>query len=233
MKPPQNPWEKLSLESPFVLPSDLPCINAFNATIPENDSRRIVVDSVIPEPFVGDVFSSSVVILLLNPGLDETNDPKVHADPEFRDALISNMKHKRTDYPFYFFNPVFRDTPGSQYWRGKTKQLREIFDDSTLARNLAAIEWFPYKSKKYGSCTVPSQQYSFQLVKDAIQRKATIVVARSKAKWEDSVPELRHYPNMLTLSSSQNVVLSKNNMKHKGENTDKAWELLINAIEET
>jgi len=227
---PRNPWTKLPLESPFVLSEDIACVNTYNATISKSNPNYIVVDSVIPEPFVGDVHSASVIILLLNPGLDENNDPQVHADPDFRKALLDNLEHRESNWPFYFFNPLFEKTPGGKYWKGKTKNLAAEFSYSDLSKRLAAIEWFPYKSRRYGGCTVPSQQYSFALVRAAIQRNATIVVARSLAKWEASVPELRQYEHILTLSSSQNVVLSSNNLKYNGEKVERAWARLVEAI---
>jgi hypothetical protein len=56
-----------------------------------------------------------------------------------------------------------------------------------------------------------SQQYSFDLVNQAIDRFAPIVVMRAKRLWEQAVPRLIGYPRLFTLNSSQNVAISRKN----------------------
>ena len=227
-----NPWLALPPSPPYVLPDDRTCVEAFNAKLPPDSPRRIEIEAVIPEPFVGAVKTAPVVVLLLNPGFGP-EDAASHADPEFRTALISNLRHVPSKWPFYFFDPRFRDThPGGRWWIEKTKRLaEEVIPLSALAQRLAVVEWFPYKSTKHnsGSCRVLSQDYGFSLVAFAMERGALVVIARSVPSWESSVPALQNYPRKLTLSSSQNVALTPNNVKLNGEKTA-AWELLVNAL---
>ena len=56
-----------------------------------------------------------------------------------------------------------------------------------------------------------SQQYSFNLVRQAVQRKAMIVMMRSAKPWGQAVPELGDYTNLFALNSAQNVTISRKN----------------------
>ncbi len=226
-----NPWLDLPVTSPHVLPSDRVAVEAFNAKLPRSSPYRIHVDGVIPEPYVGAVATAPVLVLQLNPGSDETN-PASHADPDFHAALLANLRHELTEWPFYFFDPRFREShPGGRWWVSKTRKLAEVIPIQRLAQRLAAVEWFPYKSPRFrGGCTVSSQEYGFFLVTSAIERGALIVVARSQARWEASVPALRGYRRKLTLSSVQNVALTPNNLKYQDIKPRKAWTLLVGAL---
>jgi len=228
-----NPWRVLPSTAPYVLPEDRLAIEAFNAKLPSTSPYRLDVETVIPEPFIGSVTSASVVILQLNPGFDPTTDPASHADRQFRTALFANLHYEQTAWPFYFFDPQFRDThPGGRWWKSKTRKLAEAIPLRHLGQRLAVIEWFPYKSRRYkGGCTVPSQEYSLSLVSAALARGARIVISRSRALWERSIPDLQRYPRKLTLSSVQNVALSPNNLQHEGKKTSAAWEVFIEALQ--
>ena len=63
---------------------------------------------------------------------------------------------------------------------------------SSLADNVLSIEFLPYHSTSYRTVpvTLPSQRYSFGLVRAAIERAATIVVLRGRRSWTVAVPEL-------------------------------------------
>jgi hypothetical protein len=227
----QNPWLLLPDQSPHVLPQDHAVIEQFNAGLPPGSRCRIHVEGVIPEPFVGAVTTAQVIVLLLNPGSDETNVGS-HADPEFRKALLANLRHSKTDWPFYFLDPRFKvKHPGVKWWRSKTRQLGESVGWDKVAHRLAVIEWFPYKSPRYGrNCKVPSQQYGFTLVENAMNRRATIIIARSVKRWLASVPRLEVYDKMLALHSVQNVSLTKNNLRCASDPNADAWELVLDSL---
>src|SRR5581483_4707638 len=97
----RNPWIDLPEVSPFILRDDHESIQQFNAKLPPEMAYRIMTENVIPEPFVGCVETARVIILELNPGYDSTNVAS-HADPLFHSALLANLKHEFTDWPFYF-----------------------------------------------------------------------------------------------------------------------------------
>lgn len=229
----ENPWLSLPQRSPHVLPQDREVIERFNARLRTMSPHRIHVDGVIPEPFVGAVKTAPVIVLLLNPGSDETN-VRSHSDQIFRKALLANLRHEKTDWPFYFFDPRFGDEhPGVRWWERRTRRIVEsgCVDWQTLAHRLAVVEWFPYKSPSYGGrFEVPSQAYGFALVEHAIDRNALIVIGRSFKRWIASVSRLESYGKLLTLRSVQNVCLTKNNLRCPLRPTENAWDLLLKSL---
>jgi hypothetical protein len=59
-------------------------------------------------------------------------------------------------------------------------------DDATLAERLLVIEWFPYHLKKSALSTKPvceSQNYSFQLANEMLEKKKLAVGMRSMKHW--------------------------------------------------
>ena len=80
-----NPWQRLPLDAPFVLPEDHAAIANFNASAP---GEKFVHLEVLPEPFLGRP-DAPVVVLGLNPGFKDT-DLVQHRDPAF--AIRSRLQ---------------------------------------------------------------------------------------------------------------------------------------------
>lgn len=226
-----NPWPDLPRSAPFVLPRDAHAIDAHNSKCEQKREFAFNIIDVLPEPFIGDVQKASVVILQLNPGFDPVADPPSHADDEFRKSLLANIGHKHQEWPFYYLNPEFRNHPGSIWWHRKLGKMQAEIPCEALAKRLAVIEWFPYKSTRFKPGKgVDSQDYSFSLVREAISRKALIILSRSRKLWEKSVPELSGYRRLLTLSSVQNVSLTPGNLLLAGQKSPAAWEMVLSAL---
>lgn len=64
---------------------------------------------------------------------------------------------------------------------------------------------------------LPSQQYSCQLVKMAIDREAFIILMRSKNVWFDLVPRLNDYKNLIIMNNPQQTYFSPGNMPRYNE----------------
>jgi hypothetical protein len=79
--------------------------------------------------------------------------------------------------------------------------------------HLANVEWFPYHSKRFQSIgtTLPSQEFTFETVDEAVRRGGIVIVTRSTALWRASVPAL-DLPTVITLKNPQNPVISPGNM---------------------
>jgi hypothetical protein len=60
---------------------------------------------------------------------------------------------------------------------------------------------------------LPSQAYSFSLVRRAIERGAEIVVMRSKRLWFEAIPELARYGRTHLGSNPRSPFLSPGNLK--------------------
>ncbi len=185
-----NPWlNALPSEGPYVLEIDRKDIERHNAWVADKAKVKVIVGS-IPEPFIGSFETASVVLLGLNPGHAPT-DEQDHRDVEMQKAMFLNLNQESQamDYPFYPLNPKFRKTGVANWWLPRTRELREAADlePAMFARRLLVVEWFPYHSERFA---IPrklhriceSQEYSFQLAKQLLEKKLVIGM-RSKRRW--------------------------------------------------
>jgi hypothetical protein len=205
----KNPWQRLPDRPPFVLPEDKEAVETFNAKAPKDYKLRI--DDLLPEPFVGDPHAP-VVLLGNNPGYTAKGAAR-KKEPRFVARMLANLRHAASDYPFVFFAPDI-DEALQGWWDRKLKELLP-FGRAVLARSLLAVEHFPYPSRRYGRKLphLPSgaQDYSFSLVKKALERKAIIVLTRGERRWLRDVPALRTYGELCMLRNPQVASISRGN----------------------
>jgi len=176
----KNPWLELPRKAPYVLTSDRDCIEHYNAFA---NPERIIDTALVPEPFIGNPISATVVLLNLNPGW-APGDPRAHADPGFRAAIFRNLRHEAQEYSFFPLNPKFEWTPCANWWRKKTKELVAECGREAVAARLLVIEWFPYhSSKRPTGLTCESQNYSFQLARQMLDSHKLVVLLRSRKEW--------------------------------------------------
>lgn len=210
-----NPWSKLRVHNgKFVLACDRPYIDVFNS---RNDSLDSNIDtSLIPEPFIGP-FTANVVILLLNPGIDDkTSD--THKNPDFRERLLKAIRSKDGMDEHIHLDSEFNES-GAGWWAKACRGLTSACESNVeLARNILAIEFMPYHSQRFaaGHLRLPSQQFSFWLVNKAIERKAVIVLARGAKLWLGAIPELANYPNLIKLRNPRSASISERNLEKGG-----------------
>lgn len=202
-----NPWLRLPDSAPYILHEDLPFITSFNRTA---EPDHTIVTDILPEPFLGTITDAKVVLLNLNPGFDE-KDLFWHKQQDFVSENRKDLLHK-SDPPFYLLNTKFRDSGGFIWWRAHLKQFISLVGLEKVTRSFLCIEYFPYHSKRYKPMPiVPSQQYSFYLVREVIKRKLPIIIMRGKRLWIEGVPQLSTYPYS-TLRFPRNACLTKNNL---------------------
>lgn len=203
-----NPWTSLPSAPPYVLPRDAPAIAAFNERA-SPDKRYDL--SLFPEPFFGSI-SAPVLLLGLNPGWSP-KDATTHAQPWFAERSRSSLAHALSPYPFLHLQPG-SSTPGALWWERIASALIARLGFDTVAKHISCVEYFPYHSPTFGSAklAVPSQQYSFDLVRSAARRGAEIVVMRSWRLWSAAIPELSAYPRMHFVRNPRNPSLSSKNL---------------------
>lgn len=202
----KNPWLDVPDAAPFVLPGDAGVIERFNRSAP--DRTRIDLN-LLPEPFQGHP-EAPVVLLSLNPGLSK-EDAAIHAGSPFAKRLRANHAHEESDFPFYLLHPEV-EGPGRRWWDRRLRRVLEIAPRNVVARRLLCIEYFPYHSVRFGArLMVPSQEYGFHLAREAIRRRAVIIVMRSRRLWQAAVPELDTYERAFSLRSVQNISVTPNN----------------------
>lgn len=204
-----NPWLQLPGAPPFVLAEDASLIRAFNKKAAPAYQYDL---SLYPEPYFGSP-TAPVVVLNLNPGWSP-EDAATHARPDFAAMARDNLACTLAPYPFLHLQPT-ASTPGARWWHQRVRQLVADVGFDKVARGLACIQFNPYHSLKYASASpqLPSQQYSFTLVRGAMSRGAEIIVMRSRALWETAVPELATYRHIHRASNPRSPYLSPGNLK--------------------
>ena len=106
---------------------------------------------------------------------------------------------------FHWLADDVSDTTGGRWWRnclrGLTSPDRSYADLST---RVLALEFHGYHSPQWSALpiTLPSQRYTFDLVRQAIDREAVIVALRALRSWQVAVPELMRYDRLCTPRSS-------------------------------
>jgi len=114
---------------------------------------------LLPQPFIGDISRASIYVLSLNPGWGPHDYFGEYKVPEYRAALLANLKQRfdGTDFPFLLLDP--RYSWGFRYWHRKlsaiilelSKKWEVSFADArrVLASQLASIELVPYHSPTF------------------------------------------------------------------------------------
>lgn len=205
----QNPWLALPEAVPLVLPCDRAQIEAFNATAAQKYKYDL---SLFPEPFFGPV-DAPVVVLNLNPGWSP-GDAAVHARPDFAGMSRKSLRHDLAPYPFLHLQPN-NNTPGAAWWQRRAQELLADVGFDQVARSLGCIQLIAYHSKEYSPATptLASQGYSVWLVREAMARRAEIVVMRAVRFWMAAVPELSKYDRLHVGANPRAAYLSRGNLK--------------------
>ena len=222
----ENPWNRLPDKPPFVLPEDKGKVEAFNQKQQKAGQNHSLNLDLIPEAFLGR--RDATLVLLGNiAGVSETGDPPspYKQEPAFQSRLRINLHHVPSPCPFVYLDPDIVP-PGEDWWQRKLKHiLNELGNGaaakSILARNVFAVEFFPYVSWSnrytHDSLRLPSQDYSFDLVRDAVKKQEAVIVLRhGERRWLKAVPELSRYPRLVRLKNYQRGTISPNNCRDNG-----------------
>lgn len=202
---PANPWLNLSERSPYILPADQLALLRMNK---KNNLRF----EPLPEPYIGSPDQSRVLLLVLNPGFTQTDIGLNLKSSLFLNQARANMVHESSP-AFYYFTPGLEFTGGNIWW---SRILKPLINDGISRQQLSeavqVVQFFPYHSVTYQRLPeyLPSQAYSFDLVRRAIHRSIPIIVMRSEHLWLEAVPELKKYDYAKTKNVRNPVVSPAN-----------------------
>ena len=202
-----NPWSALPYTSPFVLKEDEPFVRAFNQDA--SAQHRLNLD-LLPEPFFGNR-SAPVVVLLLNPGIGP-NTTLHHRNEAFAASIRADIASTNPRQHFHLTDST--NGPGFHWWRKACSKLLQDGLEVAVATRLLNIQFFPYHSKSFahGHVRLPSQEFSFSLLRAAIGREALVVCMRGLKQWRGAVPELDAYHRLITPNNTRAGALSPNNL---------------------
>lgn len=216
----QNPWLNLPTKAPYVLPQDQPSIELHRHA---KDELRF---DTLPEPYIGGLNNAEVIFLALNPGFRDSDITVNLSHPKFARANSHNQSDPYNS-SFYYFDGGFEETGGYWWWKQKLKPLQDRGVTEQAIRNkIMFIEYLPYHSKTAGKISnliIPSQQFTFELVREAIRRDKLIIMMRSETLWVKAVPELKG--KYIMPHNKRNVIISPGNMGQ--ENFDTILQKLI------
>lgn len=155
--------------------------------------------NLFPQPFLGNISSASVYLLMANPGLsleDYEDDFKNHDH-----AAASEANLRQEGIGFYPLLARSDGTGAAKYWRSRFKSLQkdlslrlDVSLDSArelLVRELAVVEAGPYHSKKFpgGWCDrLPTSRAARSFVRQAVLPRAArgdafVLVLRRASFW--------------------------------------------------
>lgn len=197
-----NPWTNLPTRAPYVLPQDAELVR----------SQSGIHLDVLPCPYLGSPDEANVFVLNLNPSYSEAS--ATYANPHYADEVRRGLTFTST-YPFWALDPTLSGSPGHTWWATLTAAVRARVPIEVIGRTLMCLQWFPYHSGGLADLAnvpiLPSQHFTFGLLRSAIKQGSLIVVMRSEQQWLASVPELRqvHY---LRLKNVRRPFFSPGNM---------------------
>jgi hypothetical protein len=176
-----NPWVAIADRAPFVLSQDMPFITAHNSCVVEHSDAWINT-GYTPEPRLGPV-DAPVLILQANPSYDPAQR-QCNPDQDEVKRELAGLRDHEASHPGV--------TEKTAWWPQTLKQLRAQTGNEKLKRGICSVEYFPYRSMKFGHghIRLPSQQYTFSLVEEALRGGRLIVITRIAQTWFGAVPAL-------------------------------------------
>ena len=186
MHPIISAWKKFCPEQPpYILPGDdivlhqagLSCrYGGWDGFIADPDfgapgNSQLHLD-LLPMPFVGNLKTASVFLLMLNPGFGPHDYFGEYGVADYRVALLDNLRQTNRN-SFLFLDPRFSWHGGYGYWHNKLQNVITSFAKKVgisygrarrfFQLQVAAIELAPYHSV---NCKIPDRVFnSLQSVK--------------------------------------------------------------------
>lgn len=192
----ENIWQGFVASEEMVHKLDRSSVSAHNARVRPHHQFLL---HLAPEPWIGNL-QGNLFVLYSNPGATQGDRARI----EQRDhslivqKSVNNLNQKKVAYPHFFFDPDLLATDGGKWFLKKYRWLIEATDLEKVANNVVTCELAPYHSVKWQIPKImpPTQEFTYQAVRDAIARDATILLARTSKVWESHIPELKTYPRV-------------------------------------
>ena len=213
-----NPWKKFEISDSMIHEADVEAVRQHNSRV---GSDYQFLDHLAPEPWIGDT-SARVLVLLANPGAtlqDVQRKPQKLASL-INQLSIANLRGELKDYPHFFFDPRLIGSDGYNWYASRFAHLIKETSAQNVSQKILSCELVPYHSFSWRKPRLlpPTQQYTFNLVVEAMKRDAVILIGRGRAEWFKNVPGLEKYSRYFQPSSPQSAYVSPNNY---GKNFEK------------
>lgn len=205
-----NPWDGFEHSNEMVHPLDA------SAVLHHNQSSKPEYQFLLhlaPEPWIGNL-KGNLLVLYANPGATQDNLKRViqtnHS--QVMEKSIKNLNQANIEFPHFHFDPQLTGTEGAKWYESKYKWVLDATSRKAVATNLITCELAPYHSVKWKVPRVmlPTQEFTYQVIRDGIAHNAVILLARSAKIWTQHIPELSIYPRVYS-PKSINASVSPNN----------------------
>lgn len=215
-----NPWLSFDPDSeePKVHEEDLPFFRGFNKGMGArkgiDKKQYLLAEHLEPHPYLGNP-QANVLVLMANPGVNEKEkNPKFRMNPEKLEQNRQNLRHENLEsFKSRIYSPENSDLE-SEWFKPRVKELVHATSVDRVTKGIFLVNFHAYHSKSWHPIpfTFPTQHYSFQLVNQAIERNALIIMSRNMLGWFTAVPNLFDHKNRVEFISSRSVYLSEGNL---------------------
>jgi len=200
-----NPWLALPSVPEYVLPMDKPYVSAANHKIEPGHDHWINLNHT-PEPRLGPI-GAPVILLQLNPSYSR-HELNGRLSTARRDRDLESVRDDEHSH--------LGVTEHDEWWNPRLRQLISDVGEKQLAAGLCSIEFFPYRSRAFshGCLRLPSQEYTFSIVRAGIRRGAIFIITRNYRLWISAVPELHGQLNktVYVLNNPRSSYLTDTNL---------------------
>lgn len=215
-----NPWVSFNPEpnEPNVHEEDLPFFRGFNKGMSArkgvDKKQYLLAEHLEPHPYLGNP-EANVLVLMANPGVNEKEkNPRFRMNPEKLEQNRQNLRHENLEsFKSRIHSPENSDLE-SEWFKPRVKELVHATSVDRVTKGIFLVNFHAYHSKSWHPIpfTFPTQNYSFQLVSQAIERNALIIMSRNMLGWFTAVPNLFDHKNRVEFISSRSVYLSEGNL---------------------
>ncbi len=192
----ENIWEGFTASEEMVHELDRPSVLEHNARVRPEHKFLLHLS---PEPWIGNL-EGNLFVLYSNPGATQGDLAKIEQKDNalIVEKSIKNLNQMNDKYPHFFFDPELVNTDGGKWFRRRYRWLIDATDLERVANNVVTCELAPYHSIKWRNPKTmpPTQEFTYQAIRNAFARDATILIGRTPKVWKHHIPELEKYPRV-------------------------------------
>ena len=197
----ENPWEGFQASERMVHEDDVRAVSEHNQR--SKPSYQFLLH-LAPEPWIGNI-KGNLLVLYANPGATQDNLNMVFQQKHelVVEKTIKNLSQSNNRFPHFHFDPELEGTEGWRWFQSKYRWVLDQVDAKLLAYNLVTCELAPYHSMKWKvpKRMPPTQVFTYNLIEQAMERDAVILLARTPKIWIKNIPKLASYPKMFRPNS--------------------------------
>lgn len=174
---------------------DQDAIESFNRKAPEKYQLH---PELGPSAYEGDIDNARVVLLLANPGFDNT-------------STLDDHRFTKPDWPLAGLHP---EAPSGLHgwWHARLRHLIESFGAHHVSRVVACLQVTPWASRKFHSgLRLPSRESILAAASLCAARGSVMLVMRAERLWLES-PTLAAAPKRFRVNSWLSSYVSPGNL---------------------